>query len=294
VRAILILLCLTGAAAGAAAEPGDIHGIREVRFSGASAANEMCACLLEARQTAEVQGRIDFSAEVTVAGQEDVRARVWMGLARAVGRIHFTGHDGVNDSTLRKALTLYERQLFDVTRLRRSLARINGLGMFEPLTLSDLQVANRDDGVTTDLTIPLRERKRRWWSISGPAVPGLGFLQASIASRLPPWGRGVFEASTYFVTFNVIGFVPALVRPVIAGQEWVSGFVISPKLSPRMMLTQYGTTHLARGVSALLEEDTNEPLVVPVTGRDPLVCHPPKARLWWLKRASQYLLHAYL
>ena len=288
------MCCLAGSVAGAAAAPNDIHGIREVRFTGADAADEMCACLLDARQTAEVQGRVDFSAEVTFAGDDDVSARIWMGPAHAIGRIDFTGHDAVNDSTLRRAMTLFERDRFDVTRLRRSLARINGLGLFEPLTLSDIRIANRADGVTADLTIPLRERKRRWWSASGPAIPGLGLVQASISSRLPAWGRGVFEASTYFVTFNVIGFVPALVRPVIPGQELLSGFVISPKLSPRTMLTHYGTTHLARGVGALLAEEEREPIVIPVSGREPLVCHPSKARLWWLKRASQYLLHAFL
>jgi hypothetical protein len=283
VGAVLIILSLAG---------------NEVRFTGPTAVDQMCACLLDARQAAEAQGRIDFSVEVIFAGDTDVSARIWMGPARAVGRIHFTGHERVNDSTLRRAMTLYERNLFDVTKLRRSLARINGLGLFEPLTLSDLQIAETDDGVTADLTIPLRERKRRWWSVSGSPIPGLGFLQASVSSRLPPWGRGVFEASTWFVTFNAIGFVPALVRPIVPGQELFSGFVISPKLSPRAMVTHYGTTHLARGIGALLEEDTNEPLVVPASGApagdNTLVCHPPKARLWWLRRASQFLLHAYL
>jgi hypothetical protein len=55
------------------------------------------------------------------------------------------------------------------------------------LTLADISIARRDDGVTADLTIPLRERKRRWWSVSGPMIPGIGTLQASLSSRLPPW-----------------------------------------------------------------------------------------------------------
>ena len=163
--------------------------------------------------------------------------------------------------------------------------------MFEPLSVSDVEVARHDDGVTADVTIPLRERKRRWWALSGSPIPGFGSLQASISSRLPAWGRGAFEASTYFVTFNVIGFVPALVRPVIPGQEWLSGFAISPAMSPRAMAAQYGGSHLARGVSALLDEVPREPLVVPVIGGSPsgepvLACHPPKSRLWWLRRGA--------
>jgi hypothetical protein len=214
-----------------------------------------------------------------------------MGSAHAVGRIHFIGHHRVNDATLRRALTLHEREVFDVTSLRRSLDRLNRLGLFEPLAVSDLEVARHDDGVTADVTIPLRERKRRWWSLSGSPIPGLAPLQASISSRLPSWGRGAFEASTYIVTFNVIGFVPALVRPVIPGQEWLSGFAISPATSPRAMAMHYGATHLGRGVSALLDDEAREPLVVPAIGGMPsggqvLVCHPPKPRLWWLRRGA--------
>ena len=268
--------------------------IREVRFTGGTATDEVCACLLDARHTAESQGRINFTADVVFGGsgeQVDVTARIWMGSAHAVGRINFIGHDSVNDSTVRRALTLHERDLFDVTRLRRSLDRINRLGVFEPLSVSDVEVARRDDGVTADLTIPLRERKRRWWSLAASPIPGFGTLQASISSRLPSWGRGAFEASTYFATFNLIGFVPALVRPVIPGQEWRSGFVISPAMSPRAMAAQYGGTHLARAVSALLDDEPRDPLVVPVAGRSPsgdavLVCHPPKPRLWWLRRGA--------
>ena len=120
----------------------------------------------------------------------EVSARIWMGSACAVGRIMFAGHFAVNDSTLRRAMLINERDSFDVVKLRRSLARLNALGLFEPLTIADLVVARRDDGVTADVTIPLRDRRRRWWSVSGPLIPGIGALQASIGSRLPPWGRG--------------------------------------------------------------------------------------------------------
>src|SRR6476660_5192403 len=157
---------------------------REVRFSGPSAVDELCACLLDLRRSAEAQGRLDFTAEVESAGTSgplDLTARIWVGSAQAVGRINFTGHSGINDSTLRRAMTIYERDLLDIGQLRRSLARINDIGVFEPLTLADISVARREDGVTADLTIPLRERKRRWWSVSGPMFPGIG-LRATLSS----------------------------------------------------------------------------------------------------------------
>jgi hypothetical protein len=298
-----------------------VTGLREVHFTGPSAVTALCACLLDARRAAENQGRLDFAAEVEVGAWHqlhdqsevgarhqlhdrseigawhqlhDLTARISMGSAHTVGRITFTGHSGVNDSTLRRAMTLYERDLFDVGRLRRSVARVNDLGLFEPLTLADLSIVPRADGVTADVTVPLRERKRRWWSVSGPMVPGLGPLRASVASRLPPWGRGIFETATYFISLNVAGLSKpflALERPVIPGQELLSGFAISPALAPRGMLTHYGRTHLARGLGAMLDYEMDDPLAVPVTSAghalaEPLVCVPPKPRLWWLRRGA--------
>ena len=290
-------LCLALIApATAAGQPAG--RLREVRFTGPSAVDALCACLLDARRSAEAQGRLDFTAQVEFAGTGGpvaVTARIWMGLAHVVGRINFAGHFGINDSTLRRAMTIYERDLLDVGQLRRSLARINDIGVFEPLTLADISVVRRDDGVTADLTIPLRERRRRWWSVSGPVLPGIGSLQASLASRLPPWGRGIFEATTYFISLNVAGLAKpflALERPVIPGQELLSGFAVSPALSPRAMLMHYGRTHLARGISAILDAEVHDdPLAVPVTsaGRlqdETLVCVPPKPRLWWLRRGA--------
>jgi Surface antigen variable number repeat len=289
-------LCLALIAPATAAEQ-PAGRPREVRYIGPSAVDALCACLLDARRSAEAQGRLDFTAEVEFAGTGgpvDVTARIWMGSAHAVGRINFAGHFGINDSTLRRAMTIYERELLDVGQLRRSLARINDIGVFEPLTLADISVVHRDDGVTADLTIPLRERKRRWWSVSGPVLPGIGSLRASLASRLPPWGRGIFEATTYFISLNVAGFAKpflALERPVIPGQELLSGFAVSPALSPRAMLMHYGRTHLARGISAMLDGEMHDPLAVPITSAgqlqgETLVCVPPKPRLWWLRRGA--------
>ena len=293
-RSVAFALCLALIAPAAAA--GQPAGrLREVRFTGPSAVDALCTCLLDARRSAEAQGHLDFSAEAEFAGTGTpvVTARMWTGLPHAIGRINFAGHTGINDSTLRHAMSVYERDVLDVGQLRRSLARINDIGVFEPLTLADISVVHLHDGVTADLTISLRERKRRWWSVSGP-LPGIGPPRASLASRLPPWGRGIFEATTYFVSLNVAGFAkPFLVleRPVIPGQQLLSGFAVSPALSARAMLMHYGRTHLAHGISAMLDGEVHDPLAVPVTsaGRlqdEPLVCVPPKPRLWWLRRGA--------
>ena len=119
-------------------------------------------------------------------------------------------------------------------------------------------------------------------------------LRASVASRLPPWGRGVFEAATYFVSLNFPGFSKpflTLQRPVIAGQELLSGFAVSPEMSPWAMVRHYGLTHFAHRIGPILDAHGNDPLVVPVTSAgqleaEPLICFPPRARLWWLRRGA--------
>jgi len=268
-----------------AAQPA--HAL-EMRFS---SVDTLCTGLLDARRSAESEGRLDFAVEVEPAATDDSVervARVWTGSAHAIRRIHFVGHSKINDTTLRRAMAVNERDVLDIGKLRRSLARINSLGVFEPLTLTDVNIARLEDGVTVDLTIPLRERKPRWWSLSAPMFPAIR-MQATLASRLPPWGRGVFETATYFVSLNVAGFAKpflALQRPIIPGQEWLSGFAMTS--SPRAMLVSYGRTHLAHSIGRVLEGSVQDPLVVAVTSSapadaTPLVCKPDRGRLWWLR-----------
>lgn len=331
-KAALMIACVVAGPSVAAAQvSGDPVAIRDVRFTGdaalipdaldtlfedhrqrgRSAIDALCACLLEARRIAESDGRLDFSAGVEVpdAGAViDLTTHVRMGSAYLVGRIDFTGHHAINDSTLRRAMTLYERDVFNVEKLRRSLARLSTIGLIEPLTLADVQVTRNADGVTADLIIPLRERRRPWWSLSGPVIPGLGSYQASISSRLPPWGRGVFEASTYFVSFNLLGLakpllrvlpfaskadsaIVALERPYLPGQGLLSGFAWAPTMSAQSTLLRYGRQHLARGVRAALDAELSDVLVVPVSGEgrlasEVLVCNPPGPRLRWLRRGA--------
>ena len=247
------LACVTATATASPAEP-----VRQVRFvtdaalssntldkrfeelrtKGRSPLDALCACLVDARRIAESQGRLDFAALIEAAdaaGAVDLTAHVQMGSAHTVRRITFAGHRGISESTLRRAMTLHERDLFDIGKLRRSLARLNETGLIDPLTLADADVIRNAGDLTADVTIRVRERKRRWWSLSGPAIPGLGgSLQASISSRVPAWGRGLFEASTYYVTFNAIGLAKPLLRllPFASKVERVSLIALERRIFP--------------------------------------------------------------
>jgi Surface antigen variable number repeat len=295
--------------------------------------DHLCKSLLDAKRVAEAQGRLDFAAEFEVSeangaaptGSEsnwvDVTARVRAGSPYVVGRISFSGNYRVNESTLRRAMVLQERALFDVGKLRHSLVRLNRSGLLEAITADDVEIQRNPAGLTADLTISLRERPRGHWSLSGPLVATrlTESLQATISSRLPPWGRGVFEASTYYVTFSLIGlpnplvrllpFAPrprlspllVLERPYLPGQAVFSGFALSPRRPARTMLTSYAVTHLRRGARRVLGSDTSVPstLLVPVqtshasvdSARSSvgfLICEPPEARLRWLRLGGAY------
>jgi hypothetical protein len=333
VKTAATLMFVLGVASVAGAQSGGLQSIRHVRFTGdgpvatalidalrekhgatGAPVDAICACALEARKIAESQGRIDFNVVVETSGEGeplDLTAAVRMGAPYSVGRIHFTGHGTINDSTLRRAFTLRERDVLDVGKLRSSLARLNGIGLAEPVTLADIVVTRHADGATADITIPIRKRGARWWSLSGPIIPGLGSYQASISSRLPVWGRGALDASTYLLTFNLLALArpwlgaltfvtkapPAVVlleRPSLPGQEWLSGFVLSPSLSVRRTVAHYGRTQLGRGVHAVLEDPSSDTVVVPVAGRGRpaaafIVCEPAKSRWRWLRRGA---LHA--
>jgi len=327
-----MLLLVVGTESVAVAQPVELQSIRRVSFTGddpdamelidalrkdhgttGAPADEMCACLLELQRIAESQGRLDFSVVAETNGNSDpidVALHVQMGSQYSVGRIHFTGHRAINDSTLRRAFTLRERELFDVGKLRRSLARLNEIGLAAPVTFADIVVSRNTDGATADIAIPLRKRGLRWWSLSGPLVPGLGSYQASISSRLPVWGRGALDASTYLLTFNVLSlarsfgvltFIPApaamvlLERPSLPGQEWLSGFAVSPALSVRSTVASYARAQLGRSVRAVVQVQSREMLAVPVVGSkrpagEFLMCQPAPSRWRWLRRGAAHAI----
>ena len=184
------------------------------------------------------------------------------------------------------------------------------------------------DRLTADLTIAVRDQPRGRWSVSGPVVKtdgpspigptAFGLLQASISSRLPPWGRGLVEASTYYLTCDLVGLSNPLLRllpirarpnprallvperPYLPGQALFSGFALSPQLSARTLLADYGLTHLDLAMGAALTGDPpdSSSLLIPISGPYSsgvaggskearlLICNPPAPRHPQLRRGA--------
>jgi hypothetical protein len=62
-------------------------------------------------------------------------------------------------------------------------------------------------------------------------------------------------------------------------------------MPPRAMLMHYGRTHLAHAIGGKLAGEVVDPMAVPIRSAgeledDLLICTPPKARLWWLRRGA--------
>ncbi len=255
-------------------------------------ANELCQCLLDAQREAEKRGEMNFSAklqlramrakdsddEKPVYQREADQSRIAVtadlehGPALRLGRIEFSGNHTISDATLRRVFLLREGDPFDQERLRRSVVRLNRLGLLDPVTLSDLRTELVPNEDRVNLTVRVREVRGRW-SLSGPFGPVtlLRPPQFTVGIRLPSWGKGPAELSTYYATFS-LGVFPvtgavllglqmhwqplvSLMRPYLPGHGWLSGIVLSPQLSRRQMLSSYGLTHILGAAGTALGRD---------------------------------------
>jgi hypothetical protein len=263
-------------------------------------ARQLCDCLFEERQASEKRGEVGFAARLRVqtlpeptSSLDDaerqsqfppqqpaepwvaLKAQIETGPVYRVGRIEFRGHHAVSDSTFRRAMVLREGDLFDQGKLRRSLARLNQLGLIQPLIESDVEVELAHLPNRANLTIPLKENPRGRWAFSGPLGPvsAFGPLAFTLASRLPGVGRGPLELSTYRAEFSLLAWphfvslwplkqntrwLPffSLERPYLPGQEWKSGFILAPQLGWKGTGAYYAYTHLLTGARAALDRDS--------------------------------------
>jgi hypothetical protein len=305
----------------ASVRPGviDIHG-KDARIS--IVANPgphypldpgLCSALFAERRVAQRQGILDFSVKIDAAHLDSGPA-IERGRPYRVGRIEFIGSHHYRDATIRSNLPIDEGDIFDEHLLRKSLARLNRAMLFENIDAKSVVVQPDEKTGFADVTVHLRERKRGSWNLSGPVGPMslAGPLEASIGSRLPSWGRGLLELSTYTASVGVFAFAHPLLpilnapqrftpvlllqRPFTPGGGWKSGFTLAPQLGWRNTLIGYGTTQLQQRLLPLVsggrggEPDLNVTIVRP-DGDAVMSCEAPKPRLGPLRTAGTIALH---
>jgi hypothetical protein len=181
--------------------------------------------------------------------------------------------------------------------------------------MSNVEVNTDEKAGVADVLVRVTERKRGAWGLSGPVGPAsfAGPLEASIRSRLPPWGRGLLELSTYSVSLSMIAFahpiLPALAiaskhplipilalrRPFLPASGWLSGFSVAPQIGWRAMALGYAVTQIQQRTLPLLAGDRGlaPELTVMVEGPGgdaPMFCDPPSPRVMWLRRPATLAL----
>jgi hypothetical protein len=287
---------------------------------------ELCRCLFDLRTQAEKNGVLDFAARVTTtpAGsgsdtsdpEADVAVTVDRGRSYRIRRIDIEGNNRFGDRIVRANLLLDEGDLLDLSLLRKSLERLNRSSLFETLTENNVVLATDHTTGIVDLRIRVKERRFGSWWLSGPAGPVsfAGPLQFTLASRLPSWGHGALELSSYYASFSLLSYadpfarifgtksgravlpVFALKRPFGPSEAWTSGFTIAPQLGWRSALLNSGSTHLrerllpwfgggeARTILPIRHERSN--------GDVTLFCEPPPPHLIWLRKMGAIALQA--
>jgi hypothetical protein len=280
---------------------------------------QVCSSLLAQRRDAEPHGIIDFAATLYVqpsAGSSNavnLTTSIDHGPPYRVGRINFTGLQHYSDALVRSSLLIDEGQWLDELQLRKSADRINQAEMFDPITSASIALHTNEKTGIADITIHLKERKRGSWNLSGPVGPAsfAGPLEGSISSRLPPWGRGLLELSSYTVSLSLIAFAHPLVpvlsilpkgtlipvlafsRPFTPGEGWKSGFSIVPQLGWQASAILYATSQIQHRLLPLLSGDRGLVPELPVTVEGPnttgtMFCEPPAPRLMPLRTAASY------
>ncbi|HEY1240646.1 MAG TPA: POTRA domain-containing protein [Bryobacteraceae bacterium] len=234
----------------------------------------VCRDFFTQRSAAERRGVIDSSARLEIDGV-NATTELTSGPAYHIERIDFRGNHKVRDATLRRLLLLDEGAPLDEQLLRQSLARLNRTGWFEPLTERSVVVNTPPGSDRAHVIIGLKEAKNRHWSFSGPAGPMSigGSLDFAIGSRLPSWGRGLVELSTYTASLNLmllakpmgalIPFLPnhrfiqfvTIERPLLPGDRLLSGFAITPQYGWQGMVAGYGMSQTRNFLHGILGTD---------------------------------------
>jgi len=319
------------------AEAGPRYKVRQWEVSGPQIATkighpkdevmssqQLCSTLFNERHEAEREGILEFTANMQVqpvAGSSekapvaDLNATVDRGQPYHVNRIEFIGNRHFSEAAVRGNFEIDEGELLNEHLLRKSIMRLNDAGMFEPVNERSTIIRTNPETGMADILIRVKERKRGAWRISGPVGPAnlAGPLVASINSRLPAWGSGLLELSTYTVSLSFFAFARPLLPllginqkipwlPILALQRsyspaagWQSGFSIIPQLGWQFSAMSYGVTQVQHRLLPVLQGDRGLEGDLPVIVQTPtqqtaMYCEPPAPRFSYLRNMASMVL----
>jgi hypothetical protein len=258
----------------------------------------LCNDLQRQRRAAEKDGIIDFVTRFSPGASAPL---VETGGSFRVGRIEFLGNHSHSDSWMRRNMLLMEGQILDYGRLRRSLDRLRRTGQFDRVEAAE----PIRDGDLAHITIRVKESKRGFWRISGPAGPVRigGSLDASLGARI--FSTILVSASVapigppFLTTAARLTPVLSLTRPFTPGDGWFSGISIAPQLGWKLGLMStlqgYGTAQVQQRLLGALAGDRQPELPVIIerpTGDAVMFCPSPPQRMHLLRTAATLGVYA--
>ena len=106
--------------------------------------------------------RVDLEQRYDAVSPEvDVTYRVRAGTPALVRRIEFTGNPRLPDRILRRELLVKEGDIYDCSRLDKSIQKLNRSGLIQEMRRDDVELRSRPGRDTIDLVFKVRERNRQ-------------------------------------------------------------------------------------------------------------------------------------
>jgi hypothetical protein len=186
-------------------------------------------------------------------------------------------------------------------------------GLIEPLEQDSVRLKLDSARRIANVMIRVKERGSGRWQLSGPLGPMsfAGPLQASLSARLPTWGRGLYDFSTYAISVGFIATaglpawgvksallpVIALERPFNPADGWRSGWQVSPAYGWRLTLQSYASNQAIQRLMPLVagSQQPDPPLFVEVQRAGDtayLVCEKPGPKFGAIRARLPLIIQA--
>src|SRR5262249_6578455 len=111
------------------------------------------------RASVTVDAEYQLISPRTKQGLVEIKIRIIEGSVFRTRRLEIAGNSNTREQIIRRKVLLNEGEPYTDELLDKSLDRLNGLGLFEKLTRSNVKLAIYDDENIVDVTIYLQEKR---------------------------------------------------------------------------------------------------------------------------------------
>lgn len=178
----------------------------------------------------------DKDREVDITYEVDKGNKVY------IGEINVVGNDRTRDKVVRRELRVREGELYNETRKRESMARVQRLGFFEEVNFNTKTPPGRDD--VMDIDIVVKERNTGTIQVGAGYSSFQGFVFNGQVNQINFLGRGQRLGASVDLAKNQELFKLNFTEPYTFDSEWSTGFDV---YQSRRTLLEY--SELKRGAA---------------------------------------------